>query len=79
MSEHEPTPPVLFPSCTVVGETEKAVKVRGIRGRGDIWLPKKAIDDCSEVWSLRSKGNDMNPGPGTLALAAWFCEKEKLG
>ena len=79
MSEHEPTPPVLFPNVTVVDETTKAVKVRGIRGKGDLWVPKKAVDDCSEVWALKSNGNDLNPGPGTLALANWFCEKERIG
>ena len=60
-----------FPASRVVGETEKAIKVR-IPGQGDKWIPKSALHDHSEVWSLK------NAGPGKLVVAEWWAEKEGL-
>ena len=60
-----------LPACLVVGETEKAIKVR-IPGEGEKWMPKAAVADESEVWSLANKG------PGNLVLHDWFAEKEGL-
>ena len=60
-----------FPASLVVGETEKAIKVR-IPGHGDKWIPKSAVADESEIWSLKNKG------PGTLIVRDWYAESENL-
>lgn len=54
----------------VINETDKAILVD--LGDRKLWVPKSAILDESDVWSLK------NPGPGALVVAQWFAEKEGL-
>ena len=49
-------------------ETEKALLVL-IDGE-DKWIPKSVIHEDSEVWRAWDEG--------TLAMMAWFAEKEQL-
>ena len=60
-----------FFAVVVIVETEHAIKVR-IPDHGEKWVPKRAVDDVSEVWSLKNKG------PGKLVVADWWAEKEGL-
>jgi hypothetical protein len=53
----------------VIRETDKAILVR-VEGE-EMWIPKSAIHDDSEVWSERNCEGD-------LCVKAWFAEKEGL-
>jgi hypothetical protein len=61
---------IFFENCICKRETDKAILVE-IDGE-DRWIPKSVVHDDSEVYDE----NEHNEG--TLALKAWFAEKEKL-
>lgn len=55
---------------TVIGETAKALKL-WIEGE-ELWCPKSAVHDHSEVYSLK------NCGPGKLVVAEWWAKEKGL-
>lgn len=61
--------PVTFEVETVKAETDRAILVE-IEGE-EVWVPKSAIEEESEVWSQKN-------GSGDLIVARWWAEKRGL-
>lgn len=62
---------VYLEDCTVLGETEKALKVLIEEGR-QVWLPKSVIapDDVGHL--------EVGDEGVTIPVAEWFADKEGL-
>lgn len=65
-----------LPNVEAVRETTRALLcyIPGEKGkpRREVWVPKSAIHDDSEVYDARQNNH------GKLVLHEWFAEKEKL-
>ena len=59
--------PVSVGDAQVIRETDKAILV-DVEG-DEVWIPKSALHDDSEVWSEKN-------GEGTLVVMAWFARKQ---
>lgn len=57
--------------ATVLGATDKALKIQLDKEDSPRWIPKSCIHDDSEVYREDSE-------PGSLVLLDWFAEKEGL-
>ena len=62
--DREHAPPRLYEDVECIKETEKAALVK-ING-AEVWIPKKAIHDDSEVFEVGQTG--------TLAVGEWFAD-----
>lgn len=67
-----------LPNSEAIRQTVKAlfcripVKEKGKETIREVWVPKSAIHDDSEVYDLRENNH------GKLVVLEWFAEKEKL-
>lgn len=59
---------VQIQNVTVIRDTEKALLVE-IEGE-EVWIPKKMIDDDSEVYKIGTEG--------TLVIPLWLAEEKDL-
>lgn len=60
---------VAWEDCKCVGESEKAIKIAGVKEQ-PAWFPKSVVHNDSECYKA---GTD-----GTFVLKRWFAEKEGL-
>ena len=59
-----------FTECSGIAETEKAVLVRCVDWKEDMWIPKSQIHDDSEVYG---EGHE-----GKLVITQWIAERKGL-
>jgi len=58
------------PGCEALHETEKALLVKC--ADGDVWIPKSAIHEDSEVFCLDPHNGQF----GKLVIHGWFARKK---
>lgn len=59
-----------LPDCTVLAEADKALLIDIPDANDEVWVPKSAIHDDSEVF------DNGDNGEGMLVVKAWFARQQ---